>query len=465
MSGFGPSTTTAQRAAPDPTKHVNYVLGMVLGVDDFTQEFAYLSERDRWLARDLLGYGTAWGLAITAGLGSRGPEVRVAPGVALSPRGQLVRVTPAQCASLNDWLLAQGTTVDARVVAGVLRLWVVLSYRDCETDSVPVPGEPCRTEDDSMAPSRRTDDFKLEFRLAPPEEPTEEQAVRDLVRWLRAHMEVVPDATGTATLADLLTALRAAVVQPSPLSPETDWLLDTSPAAPLRVYAGDVESFLRAALRVWATELRALWRPNWLGEAQGCQQPVNALPASDVDCVLLAAVDVPVVKELGGANWKVKDATPIVIDEASRPFLWHLRLMQEWALAGLARDTTAVHRPASLPDYLMVAAGTVPMDPAGDAKSAYNGLKAYAVGAADGKVSFTFNGYANKPDTWQYVIKPLLVANTAVQAPTVYLVAFDEKGFTLQVFDKGLVVPSATLIKLQVVLEVSQYFLKPVTLR
>src|SRR5207253_641187 len=83
-----------------------------LGVEDFTQEHAYLSERDRWLARDLLGYGTAWGLSVTTQVGTRGPEVRVSPGVALSPRGQLIRVTPAQCAALDAWLASQGTQVD-----------------------------------------------------------------------------------------------------------------------------------------------------------------------------------------------------------------------------------------------------------------------------------------------------------------------------------------------------------------
>ena len=44
------SVKTAAVAEPDPAKHVNYNLGMVLGVDDFTQEFAYLSERDQWMA-------------------------------------------------------------------------------------------------------------------------------------------------------------------------------------------------------------------------------------------------------------------------------------------------------------------------------------------------------------------------------------------------------------------------------
>ena len=64
MSCFSAKTTTSNMAEPNPTKHVNYNLGMVLGVDDFTQEFAYLSGRDQWLARDLIGYGTVRGLRV-----------------------------------------------------------------------------------------------------------------------------------------------------------------------------------------------------------------------------------------------------------------------------------------------------------------------------------------------------------------------------------------------------------------
>ena len=30
----------------DPSQHVNFAKGMVLGVDDFSQEFAYLAGRD-----------------------------------------------------------------------------------------------------------------------------------------------------------------------------------------------------------------------------------------------------------------------------------------------------------------------------------------------------------------------------------------------------------------------------------
>ena len=105
METFTPRVSPAV-AVPDPGKHVNYTYGMVLGVDDFTQEFAYLSGRDQWLARDAIGYGTLSGLKVKIENDEKGPRVLVKPGVALSPRGQLIRVTPAQCAYLNPWLAA-----------------------------------------------------------------------------------------------------------------------------------------------------------------------------------------------------------------------------------------------------------------------------------------------------------------------------------------------------------------------
>ena len=48
-SCFSSHTNSMTLAEPNPAKHVNF--GMVLGVDDFTQEFAYLSGRDQWLSR------------------------------------------------------------------------------------------------------------------------------------------------------------------------------------------------------------------------------------------------------------------------------------------------------------------------------------------------------------------------------------------------------------------------------
>ena len=104
MSCFSSATNITSTAAPDPAKHVNYNLGMVLGVDDFTQEFAYLSGRDQWMMRDLIGYGTARGLKVTTEDDSvKGPRVLVEPGVAVSPGGQMICVPTAQCAYLKNW--------------------------------------------------------------------------------------------------------------------------------------------------------------------------------------------------------------------------------------------------------------------------------------------------------------------------------------------------------------------------
>src|SRR5688500_19352677 len=97
LTGF-----TAPQAPPsDPTKHVKYTLGMILGADDLDQEFAWLSGRDRWLARDAIGYGTINGLQVTVPIDAGGePQVQVSCGSAILPSGALVRVTPAQCAPL-----------------------------------------------------------------------------------------------------------------------------------------------------------------------------------------------------------------------------------------------------------------------------------------------------------------------------------------------------------------------------
>src|SRR5579871_1342887 len=132
------SSTFARHAAMpsvaplDPHKHVNYTMGMVLGADDFNQEFAYLSGSPQWLARDLLGYGTVSGLEVCVEHEGDDPRVFVEAGVALSPRGQLIRVAVRQCAHLNTWLAAQQQQLNALSLSpeqsNALTLYVVLVY-------------------------------------------------------------------------------------------------------------------------------------------------------------------------------------------------------------------------------------------------------------------------------------------------------------------------------------------------
>src|SRR6188474_762381 len=180
------ATPAGSPIAPSTAKHVNYTLGMVLGVDDFLQEFAYHDGRDQALARELIGYGTVSGLQVSLDSDRRGPRLMVSPGVALSPRGQTIRVCASQCAYIADWLTDHRNEIVRRLGSppdDTITAHLVLCYRDCTADPVPIPGEPCRSAEDMTAHSRVVDDFRLELRFDPPDQH-EEDALRAFVSWL-----------------------------------------------------------------------------------------------------------------------------------------------------------------------------------------------------------------------------------------------------------------------------------------
>jgi hypothetical protein len=333
MSIFASPTSVLTAAEPDPTKHVLFQQGMVLGVDDFTQEFAYLSGRDQWLARDLLGYGTVAGLAVRIETdAAKGPRVLVEPGVALGPRGHLIRLPTAQCAYLNDWLKLEKTKQELLKRGSPLTVYVVLCYRDCATDNVPIPGEPCRSEDDLMKPSRLADDFELRLSFDPPSQH-EDEAIREFVEWMR-QVEISDAVFSSPPLNDFLKDIRAALqpltsppMSSPPAFPEFDL---GSPPVALQIRPEDACEYLTAAFRVWVTELR----PKRLGPWRGCSATTTETAgAAPDDCVMLAAISFPFGTSLSGAA-EVTDANQIVINERHRPFLAHLRLLQEWMLCG-----------------------------------------------------------------------------------------------------------------------------------
>jgi hypothetical protein len=312
----------------DLTKHVNYTAGMILGVDDFTQEFAYLSGRDRWMAREALGYGTVSGLAVrTEEDEKNGPRVAIEPGVAISPRGQLICVPAAQCAYLNQWLAA----ADAKDLENRLRpvkegsterkvtLCVVLCYRDCPVDNMPIPGEPCRNEKELTEASRIKDDFSLELRFEAPEQP-EENAVREYSDFLKG-IEISTGAKSTP-IERFLDALR-------------DRFLDRKSTgvrlAALRLNPEDVSEYMRKAFRLWTTELR-IHKSN---RETGCAVEMTAEKKLE-DCILLAKLGV-VVDTASDLEVKKVD-----VDIDGRPWLLHLRMLQEWMLNGNSRESSTI---------------------------------------------------------------------------------------------------------------------------
>ena len=216
MSCFTTMTAVTAATVTDLTQHVNFTAGMILGVDDFTQEFAYLAGRNHWAMRDAVGFGTLSGLKIrTEKDGDKGWRVMVEPGVAVSPRGQLICVPSPQCANINQWLAAADVRELSKNIkkentspptADKISLYIVLCYRECLTANVPIPGEPCRNENELTAASRIKDDFSLELRVEPPKQG-EESAVRKFVKRLK---QVGIIETGDSTpLEDFLQTLRS----------------------------------------------------------------------------------------------------------------------------------------------------------------------------------------------------------------------------------------------------------------
>ena len=373
-------------APPDPHKYVNYTLGMLLGVDDFLQEHAYLAGTDHWLTRELLGYGTASGLRVTIDIDKdKGPRVLVDPGVAISPQGQLIRVTPSQCAYLNEWLMSNKQLLGDSP-NNPLTVYVVLSYRACASDTVPISGEPCRSEDSLMASSRLSDDFTLELRLNTPDQ-REEEALQGLVAWLREVQIADPQITSDkdfTTMEQFVEAIRTAAKNSDPALPSA--FMTNSPPTEIVISADEACEYWQTAFRIWITELR----PNWRAKSS-----VGDVP--DEDSLLLAELTVPLKQTLNG-DWQVNmpaDTNPVNVNEQNRPRLLHLRLLQEWMLCG-RRETP--------PSNYVVNEGTFGQNPAPGTMDSYSradhthgtpGLGGDVISNDDGSV--TVQGLRNIP--------------------------------------------------------------------
>jgi hypothetical protein len=333
MSSFAP-TALPQVAPPDPTKHVNYSLGMVLGVDDFTQEFAYLAGHDQRIVRDLIGYGVVSGLRVTVDVGERGPRVQVAPGEAVTPSGRLVCVSPAQCAYLNDWLQANRNDVEAlgSPPPSSVSLAVVACYRECETDNVPIPGEPCRTDAELMAPSRLAEGFTLDLRLAPAAQ-LEEDAVRDFITWARSLPSTAGPGPGVDAFLETLRSSAGLEGSPPASPPGLLGFLLASPPPGLAIPRDDAAAYYEALVRFWVEELRPRLR-SAAGAECGCGAGGVGPLDPDADCITLAELDVPIAVDGVSGGVVVADTPAVTVDDSRRPTLLHLRLLQEIVLGG-----------------------------------------------------------------------------------------------------------------------------------
>ncbi len=371
-SSFSAMTGIAQ---PDPTRHVNFVTGMVLGVDDYAQEFAYHAERDKRIVREFLGYGTVSGLAVGLEDTADGPRVRVAAGSAAAPSGQLICVGRDQCGEIDAWLKRAEVKaeLDARAEGANsldLTLYLNLCYTDCPVDAVPIPGEPCRSPDNLMAPSRVADDYVLGFAFDPPLQ-TEARALAVMDAWLAA-AEAAVDAGGEnspAKFGPLIARAKAQIVTALGIVAGP---LDPADLAPVVLTKAAFPAFVLAMRKAWITMLRPLVL------AQSCAAP--GVPAND--CLLLAELRFTATRGLV-PDWAAPVIADIILDEDERPFMLSTMATQSTLAPRLAPPanslTLAFYNDASpnfepkWPVSVIVAAGANDMTiamPVGDASQA-----------------------------------------------------------------------------------------------
>lgn len=319
----------------EPDLRVNYAYGMVLGVDEFLQEQLHRLSKGSLHERALHGYGTVSGLAVSvAAAGATDYTVTVTTGIAIDQWGREVVIRCDQCARLGAWLGVQeqadpGTIAQRLDADGRLTVYVVASYAECLDALVPLPGRPCSSSDQTMAPSRIRDAWDVDLRWDAPPMPRWDSD-RRLARLL-ASVEMaagLPEAdSDEEEITDaVLALLDRADDGPDDLGPPTGttWQLPLESAA----------EALSRIFTVWVTRVRPGLVPDLI-QPQAESEPAILLgritfePASPFD---------PVAPEILGCDDPV---------EEGRPYLLHTELIQElrWLGESVAAPTPAPEPP------------------------------------------------------------------------------------------------------------------------
>ena len=453
MSTFQTGTLCAQKL--DPLKRVNYHFGLVLGVDEFQQEQTYFIAKDRSQYRLAHGYGTIRGLQLKV-VDTPDLELQVSPGVAISPAGQEIHVPQLMCARLNDWLSNNQAALAGLVdPSQPLSLCVVLGYRECATDSVPVPGEPCRTQQDAMAPSRLADSFQLRLCLnadwltsppmsSPPPDGSqtsglcyrphqrEENATRrfgELLHRIRItdNAPVFTQRTDLENLVRDIETLEGPCGPPSspPGSPPGSPPWDTGP---IFLATETAPELLRAAFRVWVTEVL----------------PAIAAKNAEAGCACDPSLLLAELQFSINNNWQVSG--PVTIDESCRPFLVETRLLQEC----LINEITGSDSAGAAQSCVVVAAGTFNLSGATVTASGptYNGLTATGQSLVGPITTVLLNwsgnpGYVNPlsspPTGHSYVVKGTAIARAPGAVYGFQVMGFEDNGILIGVTVTGLI--------------------------
>ncbi len=299
----------------DPGKRVNYIHGLVLGVDEFKQEECYLLEKNRLHNRALHGYGTVCGLGISQQDKDAGLEIKIEPGTAISHIGQVIQVPRTQCAIIDEWLASHGDEVANALgspASGSLSIFLMLCYRECKTDLVPIPTGPCQSLEESSAPSRIADDFSLSFELQAPPDEHFDSAMQDLTDLL---LNIPVEAGGSLTLNEIKDLVRTLIPEGSPASSPPI----SSPSISDAIAPENLHEFFNAAFLVWVTEVKPCLLTG----------TIECVPTDPYkNCVFLAKLNFD-VETIDGIT-RLDPNVDLEIDESLRQFLISSQGMQNY---------------------------------------------------------------------------------------------------------------------------------------
>ena len=293
-----------------------------------------------------------------------------------------------------------------------------------------------------------------------------------------------------------------------PASPPNDFMFGSPPGL-LQITAADAPEYMRAAFRVWVTELRPKWFSRWSGCAPST---IAGDDAAAENCVLLATLKAPLKPASPGSV--ALAGNDVNVDESDRPYVIHLRMLQEWLLSGVhaaapffgsppsgviqgapgkdgkdgapgkpgkdgapgkdgspgkdgapgkdGKDGKDGTRPVGLPRYSIVAAGIIRADSTKTRVPTYNNLKVLGFDATI--VAMTFDDY-KLPDgkTFQYIVKatPILPQPVAGFAPTINFGSFIDDRFSINVMNGTGPAGLPFMKNLEIMIEVSMYGIKP----
>jgi hypothetical protein len=304
-----------------PDLRVFYQYGMVLGLNDFLQEQTHNLGLDYHHERALHGYGTVYGLRVTASTPLDAPDdvtLTVEPGMAIDQQGREVTVPSAQCARLGAWLAAQEEATQGTIKAnlgpsGELVVYVVAAYSECADDLVPLPGQPCSTSAQAQVPSRLRDAWDIELRWAPPPMPA-----WDVVRQLAALLNSVQVVPGLApSLSSEQAIIEAVLALTSPATPSDA----PSMPGPYQLPQETADEAFDRIFTVWVTQVRPQLAPD-LTAPDPAWDPSILLSAITLLPEMPFSVSNPVI------SWY---SDP---DDTGRPYLLQTELIQELRLGG-----------------------------------------------------------------------------------------------------------------------------------